>query len=410
MVVTTEKHVVINEASLCPGVCAKILFLCTRPKVTQPDLLNALFGCLKPHYSCESDFVNSFLNCKKNTPLAIVDAANTANPADVLRRFLQKVKPLLNENLIENMIGRICEIIHSDSKIKAPTIINELLSQRKNELTTVNRFFASEFFIGIFLYAVKNSTNDGHDGLAKLISANYIETYSMTRPFSWEWTVGAGDLGAVMAYEKKSTALIGLLSDLTLNCAAQLFCVFGGVASKLVEAESCSIFVKWLSDNKNARLYLCYETGEAAEKRSRELNPEKIRADGLPRVPMERMLAKERNVIEAIEKFPSNVRERIGLIPISFPLNQHIVLIDDEVYWNNLNEYRSSENTTFRAQDTQTGIKLKCEQLGYIISRIEAIEGEVPKTLLATLTDRISTLTMQIKKQLSLGGIDYGNN
>ena len=386
----------LRETCLSAGVCAKIMFLCRRPRVTQPEFVGALLGCFDHYSKYEPDYANKFLKCTKNVPKAVTDATKDVNNEkrnNILMRFESNVKPLLIENKVESIIMALCEIIDNDIDIKGATIISEIDGISKSDLPSITHFYFSEFVVGVLIYAIQNTINCDGALCATNITDEHMEQYSNTPSnFSWSWNLQTGELGAIIAYAKKSQALNGLLDFLKRNHDIDFFCVFGGVASKLIDDDTCELFSVWMTKNEKARLYLCYETGEAAKGRARLLNPDKIKADGLPLEPNQRMIVKEKNVQEAINKFMPNVRNRVGLVPIVVPLNHHVLLMGTDVYWNNLTENRSSENTTYKAENTPTGIKTKREQLEYITRILAENNDSSSQLLIEILQNKTVTL------------------
>ena len=384
------------EFYLCTGVCAKILFLCSRSIVTQPVFVKALLSCFYLDPPEEADFAGHLLNCTKNEAKAFKDSVKQLDNDkrnDIIDRFKTNVKPLLDENRIDNVILALCKLIENDSTIKGGTIVGEIEGTRKADLLAITRFYFAEFVVGILLYTLQNTKNMTGRKCSQRTDASFIESFSSSEPwFTWSWHLQAGDLGAVIAYAKKHQALNGLLDFLKLNHSIDFFCIFGGVATMLIDDETCSLFSRWLSVNNNARLYLCYEDGEAAKARAMFIDPNNIKRDQLPSDPYERMMAKADACSKAIEKFPQNVRDRVGLIPIVKPLYHHTMVVGDDVYWNNLTANRSTENTTYKAMYTPTGFKTKREQLEYIIRILSTNTDDNSKLLTSVLCEKINAL------------------
>ena len=387
-----EKISNVVNARLCSGVVAQVLYLCRKPRTTQRKFVNALLGCFIGETNYEDDYANKFLKCTKNIPTDVSGNANVEQSRIYVQRF-KKVKELLDENKVENIINVICTLIYNDSDIRGTTVINEIEGIRKSDVLDITHFNFSEFIVGVFLYTIQNTINVQGKDCVSFIDKHYIEQFSDIKSrFSWGWTLLSGERGAIIAYTKKSEAIIGLLNVLEQDSSVEFFCVFGGVSNKLIEYKSCELFSRWLSKNNDAQLFLCYEVGQAAEGRARLLNPRKICRDNLPTDPYERMLMKAQNVEKAIVSFPENVKDRVGLIPIDVQLNHHITLLDDEVYWNLLTEHRSSENTTYKAENTPTGIKTKCEQLEYMLRILSEKKDDVSVALIEMLKKKVDAI------------------
>lgn len=387
----------LRDFFLCTGVCAKILYLCRRPRVTQPKFVNALLSCFISHADYSAEYANHFLKCTKNVPTDItheIREITTEKRSDILKNFENNVRPLLVENKVENIISALRNLIEKDVDIRGTTVISEIEGISKADLSSITHFYFTEFIVGILIYTIQNTVNQSGAICSERITDDYVEQFSdINSTFTWSWNMQTGDLGAIIAYAKKSLALNGLLELLKRDYYIDFFCVFGGVASKLIDDDTCALFSNWLSKNEKARLFLCYETGDAARGRARLLDPNKIRLDRLPSNPIQRMEIKEKNVQGSISKFNESVRQRVDLIPIFVPLNHHIILIEDEVYWNNLTENRSSENTTYKAENTPTGIKTKREQLEYIVRILTKNDDSNSDYLIQYLKKRIASLS-----------------
>lgn len=132
--------------------------------------------------------------------------------------------------------------------------------------------------------------------------------------------------------------------------------LFGGVASSLCTDEAAKRFECWLKENLDAQLFVCYETGNAAQERARQLSKEKLIDDGgLPTDPKSRMDAKTEKILglkKLISSFSHgdsmrSVESRIHYIPINHPLTNYIICLDDDIFITPLFEMRSTETLTF---------------------------------------------------------------
>lgn len=165
---------------------------------------------------------------------------------------------------------------------------------------------------------------------------------------------------AIVAFRKRSDAIDSILVRLQTHEAYKNLCFFGGISSTILcDRNTIKRLSKWLLENPDAYLYMCYEAGAATEGRVRILR--------VPN-PADHMRIKEASIIKSQLEYPEDVQGRVCYIPLSMPLNLYIILLDDDMYWNSLTEQRSSEATTLQAKNTPAGNKVKEEHLRYIIA------------------------------------------
>lgn len=156
--------------------------------------------------------------------------------------------------------------------------------------------------------------------------------------------------------------------------------IFGGVATSLCNSDAAIKYAKWLTNNQNAKLFVCYESGSAAEARARLLSNDKLDTSaGLSDIPKQRMKEKEDRIIQLkaniLELFEKNEREslskRIIFIPLTEPLTTYIIIVDEDIFITPLFESRSSETLSFALSNNP--IWFKRDVLRFIIYYISNI-------------------------------------
>lgn len=152
---------------------------------------------------------------------------------------------------------------------------------------------------------------------------------------------------------------------------------FGGISTALCEERAIKKIERWLINDKTRRLFICYETGEAASERARELDEEKLPNDGLPKKPEDRMKAKEERINESFKKYVQDVREQIRMIKIKNSLMTYVIMLDENIYFTLLSERRSSEMMTMKIRENLKEEKRKIiESMKYVICKQELGNSE----------------------------------
>lgn len=168
-----------------------------------------------------------------------------------------------------------------------------------------------------------------------------------------------GEAGAFNTFQKREEAIIHVLGKLNKPTEYNFLCFFGGISSTvLCTEETISKLSTWLTNNPAAVLYICYETGEAADWRMH--NVESIED------PIAQGKMKIEKIIESRSFYPDQILDRICYIPISTPLTHHIIILNEDTIWTTLTEARSSITTAMQPQNTPAGKKSKKERLSYI--------------------------------------------
>ena len=170
-----------------------------------------------------------------------------------------------------------------------------------------------------------------------------------------------GESGAFNTFQKRTEAISHILMRLREPINYSFLCFFGGISSTILcTEETIAKMSTWLKSNPYAVLYVCYETGEAANWRMN--NVESV-IDPIAQGKM-----KIEKVTESMAFYPESILDRVCYIPIGTPLTHHIIILNDEIIWTTLTEARSSLTTAMQPQNTPAGKKSKQERLRYMSS------------------------------------------
>lgn len=105
----------------------------------------------------------------QNLNSEVVAMATQKNPKDIERYFIEKIIPILDNNLKEIAVYSLKRIILNDQVIKDFTQLGTIHPFTKNELRCQTEFVLSEFLTDIFIYAVKETDNTYDSNFTKSI-------------------------------------------------------------------------------------------------------------------------------------------------------------------------------------------------------------------------------------------------
>lgn len=176
-------------------------------------------------------------------------------------------------------------------------------------------------------------------------------------------------LYASSIHPKKSTWMNNYFSQLEI--VEKHIIIFGGIGRNLREkTEIISLLENLLKNNEKSKLYICYDSDNAALHRDKQVNAE-----------IERKETNEK--IKEIKKIPNlfsieDKDERIVVVPIKYDLTGYAILIDDDFFWNIITEQRSSDSPIINL-DIKVGTNINF--INYIKYASEQtkniIEGEI---------------------------------
>lgn len=152
---------------------------------------------------------------------------------------------------------------------------------------------------------------------------------------------------------------------------------FGGVSSRLSEMNDIDELNNWLLKSKIHHVFFCYEKGEGAQSRAKNINKNSIEIDRLPHDPLERMKYKAKRLEESILLYSPEVREQIHLIPLSSALTTYPIVVDEQIYFNVLTSEKNLKSTTVKLMENRIGNKIKNDLLDYMIYELSRLSQEI---------------------------------
>lgn len=155
------------------------------------------------------------------------------------------------------------------------------------------------------------------------------------------------------------------------DCIKKHIVIFGGIFSEIRKyheggraKENIDNLNNWLLNNKEAKLFICYDSEEAATHRARQT------AEGITTTSR---VEKVESIRELPKFFSGEVINRVYLIPIVYSLTGYSVLADNELYWNIITQDRSSKGPILKIlDDLGEGGKLeKVNKISYMLYALQ---------------------------------------
>lgn len=164
---------------LCFGTFAQVLRLCRLEGVTDREIVGIMTQTVDP--SCQyihedsASAVSRLFSCKGNLSDGktrkrgsavvkkpgqsisnVINASKGANKDEVVKKFLEKVIPLLDEDKKELIVLALLDIIEKDLLLDSDKKLSfeKYIGKTKNALLSQDDFVLDEFLGGIFLYTV----------------------------------------------------------------------------------------------------------------------------------------------------------------------------------------------------------------------------------------------------------------
>ena len=215
--------------------------------------------------------------------------------------------------------------------------------------------------------------------------------YKMAQTFAEKLRIRTNDLGKEEiysdTYRTRKDCIEEILNRLEREEMGNHYVIFfGGISQYLCRERAIRKLENWLRGNGNTarRLVLCYESGEAAIQRAKELDKEKMPHDGLPDDPRERMEYKEKIVEESAQKYSEDVKNQVTFVKLeSSPMN-YVVVVDGSLYVTLQLEKRSSEAMTMKIKNSSKQEKKSIiESMKFTLEKQK--EGEGKQKLLEIL-------------------------
>lgn len=167
-----------NKMRFCCGALAKVLYICRKKRITQFELVAAIFKCIEPYHSMDAPLANNIIACRKSAPSSVINKAREANYDDVKNRFKEKVCSLLDRNKDTLIILTLIEILKNDKNIKDNFVIDPIKMATKSDILAQKNFCFEEFLSSILLYMVDGVDNTDGKDYAVSITEEYIYSFS----------------------------------------------------------------------------------------------------------------------------------------------------------------------------------------------------------------------------------------
>lgn len=165
--------------------------------------------------------------------------------------------------------------------------------------------------------------------------------------------------------------LILNLNNPKRNAIKKHIVIFGGIFTEIREYEKCERAKQnidnlndWLQNNKDGKIFICYDSEDAALFRSTQTEKNISERCILEKIKHIRMLP---------EFFKEEVKHRVYLIPITYSLTGYSVLTDSELYWNIITQSQSAEGPILKIIEEfgESGLVEKSNKLGYMIYALQ---------------------------------------
>lgn len=192
---------------LCFGTFAQILRLCKLGNVTDPQLVGTMTqtvdpkcGYIKPENATQ---VSRLLSCTGNLSTGrmrsrcsgamkepgisisnVIEMAQKADKADVVRKFDENVLRLLDEDKKEKTVLALLDLIAGDTVLDGDKKLNfeKYVGTTKNALLSQDEFVLADFLAGIFLYTTAAGVvNTAGRSTVVRLTEEYIGGLSNTR-------------------------------------------------------------------------------------------------------------------------------------------------------------------------------------------------------------------------------------
>lgn len=213
--------------------------------------------------------------------------------------------------------------------------------------------------------------------------------YKMAQTFAEKLGIRTNNLGKEEiysdTYKTRKDCIEEILNRLEREEMGNHYVIFfGGISQNLCKERAVRKLENWLKGNVVRRLVLCYEAGEAALQRARELDRGKMPHDGLPDDLKERMEYKGKIVEESARMYSEDVKSQVTFVKLeSSPMN-YVVVVDGSLYVTLQLEKRSSEAMTMKIKTSSKQEKRSIiESMRFTLDKQR--EGEEKQKLLELL-------------------------
>jgi len=193
---------------LCYGVYAKILYLCSVHGKYPREIHNALSLILDPtdeHNIYENPSISSrWLNCRSHFCSKLSSVAHNVQPKQAVQLFQDSelFQNIIDPNKIEAAAMALRDIIQKDEQIRPTTIVDIVNQTTKQDLINSALSPSLEFFVGVFLYAIRVDNRVGLQFIGDLNDSYIanIETNAQQQNAEASSASSAADTSAVYVH------------------------------------------------------------------------------------------------------------------------------------------------------------------------------------------------------------------
>lgn len=155
------------------------------------------------------------------------------------------------------------------------------------------------------------------------------------------------------------------------SCVKDHVVIFGGIFSEIREYDkvvrakkNIDNLDKWLKSNPEAKLFICYDSEDAAVHRAEQTKEDITESSRIEKIKSIRKLP---------EYFSEESRKRVYLIPITYSLTGYSILADEDLYWNIITHGRSSKGPVLKIMEDlgQSGKSEKSDKIGYMLYALQ---------------------------------------
>lgn len=199
---------------LCFGTYATVLVKCSVPSTTQKQLIGTMLLSVNSNYDIRTDdaTVSALVLGHTNLSDNVIYYIDAHNPTELAAYFKEKVLPLLNLNKKGNIVLALRSIIAEDTDITDDREIEIVNKLTKADILSRDIIVFEDFLAGLFIYIVKNTTNNKQEKNVRNITDKFIKSFDKRR----------NEISFIQSYCLKNDAAIS-----TITADAQLVKLMG---------------------------------------------------------------------------------------------------------------------------------------------------------------------------------------
>lgn len=215
---------------LCFGTYFSVLSACLTPFGSKQRLCTAIFQTVAPnHQVVETDIVATSGGGKNNLPTDVLEAAMDADPAEVTRRFQDKVLKFLELGKRKEIVLALQDIIRTD-EIDDDVVVDMASGFQKAQIVGLKEFILPQFLAGIFLYTCQTS-NKNMQKYVKDVTEDYVHSFadqSAYVSFVGAYSSSSIDVAKSIGADSVALALVAEAGGNCLRCGRKIAAFTGG--------------------------------------------------------------------------------------------------------------------------------------------------------------------------------------